>query len=309
MIQTNLEKSLNIILPNTNKALKTVLQESSKSDLQQLTQHKDLNSILNSLLKQSATDSSQDKLLLSLLKNNPTLKNLGNTSSTLKELLHALSLEKPSFTLEKNLTKYIGDIKDISEKNLKNKIENSGLFVENKLKNIGKQTHLKEFFSQDFKLLLHQAEKELSASSSPQKQELLKHIEKLSLQLDYHQLLSHLSNATSLYIPYSWDALENGNITIKNVENEKFFTDINLKLKEYGELRLRLGLFEKNQLNINITIQNEELKSMIKSSLPILKKQLFNAGIIPKSIKFIDEKKSIYETVEFDIAVGFEVKA
>ena len=132
----------------------------------------------------------------------------------------------------------------------------------------------------------------------------------MALQIDYYQLLSHLSNASALYIPYSFDALEDGNIKLKNAKNEKFFCDIQLQLKEYGELKLRLGLFEKNQLSININCESSALKEKLQENIAALKKSLFDAGIHPKEIHFIDETKSPapYETAE-DLQLGFEVKA
>lgn len=291
-----------LVTPNTNKALALVLQDISPQELERLSQGKDLKSILNTLLKQSANDASQDQLLLNLLKNNPTLKDLGNVSTSIKELLQLLKQDKNALPLEKTLITFLSDIKDISEKGLKSKLENSGLFLENKIKN-------SQPFLDDFKAILLKSHQELSNSNVPNKQELLKHMDKLLLQIDYYQLASHLSNATSLYVPYSWEGLEDANMSIKNINGEKFFTDIELRLKKYGELKLRLGLFEKNQLSININTQNQELKNLLQENLPLLKKQLFEAGIIPKEIRFVEEKPSNYDDASQDIAVGFEVKA
>lgn len=302
MINTVSSQTLSIMTPNTNKALELVLKNVSPQELERLSQGKDLNSILNTLLQRSANDASQDQLLLNLLKNNTTLKDLGNVSSSIKDLLQLLKQDKNALPLEKTLTSFLSDIKDISEKGLKSKLENSGIFLENKIKN-------SQPFSDDFKAILLKTHHELSNSNTVNRQEILKHVDKLLLQIDYYQLASHLSNATSLYVPYSWEGLEDGKMSIKNVNTEKFFTDIELRLKEYGELKLRLGLFEKNQLSININAESEELKSLLQENLPILKKQLFDAGITPKDIRFLDEKQSAYDDATQDIALGFEVKA
>ena len=165
--------------------------------------------------------------------------------------------------------------------------------------------------SHDLKSILLKTHEEINASNHPNKQELLKHIDKLSLQIDYNQLVSHLSNATSLYIPYSWEALEDGNISVKKAKDDKFFTDIELQLKEYGSLKLRLGMFESNHLNINITAEDSEFKEILKSNLPTLRKQLHSAGIMTNEIRFLDDLKSVnsYDTNLGELAVGFEVKA
>jgi hypothetical protein len=444
MINATNASSLKIVLQNTNKALDKVLQDLNPKELESISQGKDLKSIINSLLKQSSKDTSQDKVLLNLVKNNPTLKNLPSVQTSLKELIDSLSKEKLSTqetvkpelkqvqtpqekqtqNLLKTLTKFLNQTQDMSKIPVKEKMENSGVFLESKIKNmqtpsqdlkqglqelskalqttqlpstkeinsqiktllkndifqntsseelfnpkqldlksleslskkiqalvdeIGKrvaspvdkaiskedviftkdfkqvlekinllnkpeqllsQNKTKEIFSQDFKAVLLKAHEEVSNSSLPNKTELLKQIDKLTLQIDYHQLVSHLSNASSVYVPYSWDALEDGSISIKNTKNGKYFCDINLELKEYGELHLRLGMFEKNQLSINITTQNSEFKSMLQEGIPQLKKQLFSVGINPKDIRFLgDETFSSYTDISTNLQMGFEVKA
>ena len=153
-------------------------------------------------------------------------------------------------------------------------------------------------------------QEELTNASSPKTQEILKQVDKLLLQIDYHQLSSHLTNGSSLYLPYSWDALEDGNLTLKKGKDEQYFCDIELRLKEYGELKLRLGLFYKNQLSINITTESQRLKENIKERLGELKQGLLSVGVTPLEIRFLEEKKrEFYEGGMQDIALGFEVKA
>ena len=425
MIQINQSaKTLNIILPNTNKALKEVLESASPKELQTLSLGKDLNAIIKGLLEQSKENPKADKILLELAKKNPTLKELGSLTSSAKELVQILKKEDTPLPIQKQLTSFLSDIKDISPKNLQTKVLDSGLFLENKLKNIqapqveikaslqklanllessklpnvkqlgtqikellssdvfksissetlvknikpdisqltgiskqvhtlrdktsqriesqvdrsispkdilfskdvkelvGKLTHLikpenliqqahiKESLSHDFKAILLKAHEDIQNSISPNKQEILKHIDKTLLTIDYQQLVSHLSNATSLFIPYSWDALEEGEISMKSTKDRKFFTDIELQLKEFGSLKLRLGMFEKNQLNININAENPTLKQLLQENIATLKKQLQDAGVVPMSIRFVDEaSQNAYEQTTGNVNAGFEVKA
>ena len=415
MINLVTNKQLNIIVPNTNKALAEVLKGATPKQLESLSQGKDLNSLLNTMLKQSAQEPSQDKTLLTLLKNNPTLKELGNVTSTIKDLHTILKQDKEPLPLEKVLKNFMSDLKDMSEKELKTKLQNSGVFLESKIKNatdpklelkslmqefsktmegtklqnvqqlnsqlkdllssnifskeadikalvdlskkvqvlldkfserlaspldksmskndvlfskestnllekitnlntpdkLQAQTQLKDMFSNDLKAVLLKSKEELNASQHPNKQELLKHMDKLALQIDYYQLSSHLSNSSSLYLPYSWEDLEDGNITLKSTQDDKFFCDIELQLKEHGELKLRLGMFEKNQLNINITAQSKKLKNLIQENMPELKKQLFSVGIRPREIRFLETTNttSPYGESRENFAMGFEVKA
>ena len=425
MVNFNTFKSLNITLANTNKALGEVLKSITPKELESISQGKDLKSIISTLLQQSTTDSSGDKKLLSLLKNSSTFKELGSVQSSIKELLQTLSKEKSPLQSKKQLTNFLDSIKNINEKGLQSKIENSGVFLENKIKNLQSpqiilkntleelsvllqetklpnvkalniqlkellgnelfknisnselltnrktdtnvlaqmsknvqtllerlgerlnstvdktlnpndvlfskesknvleklhllnkpellvtQNSTKEFFSKDLKAVLLQVHEEIQSSSSPNKAELLKQIDKLTLQIDYHQLLSQLSNASSLYIPYSWDMLKDGNITMKSTKEKKFFTDINLTLKEYGALKIRLGLFEKNQLNINITAESKTLKNILKENIAMLKKQLLDVGVTPTSIRFLDENEALssaYTQNSNSLNAGFEAK-
>jgi len=423
MIQSATLKQLSIILPNTNKALSQVLNDLGTKETATLTQSKDLKSIINTLFKESSQNTTQDKALLELVKNNPTLNNLGNVSKDIKELLKLIKTpsqeQKQTQThLEKTLESTLSNVKDIQQSDVKSKIQNSGVFLESTLKNtkpalenlkttltqlsksldttqlpqlkelntqiknilssdffkntntqdiklltnltqeikkpmeciqktldssfekmlspkdtvftkefktvfdkvqllnkpqeLQNATQTKEQLSQDLKATLLKSHEEISNSNNPQKQEILKAIDKLILQIDYHQLVSHLSNASSLYIPYAWDQLEDGNITLKSARNKKFFCDIELQLKDYGELKLRLGMFEQNQLSINIDTKNEEFRTLLKNNIGSLKEQLFSVGIHPQNINFIEEKTTptdIYNEYGKNLDMGFEVKA
>ena len=309
MININAQKSLSITLPTTNKALKNA----SPQELQRLSNGKDIASLLNDLTKGSLQNSeAQNKTLLALLQKTPVFKELGNIAGSIKDLLQTLQKDKNPLPLEKTLRNFLNDIQNMSEKELRAKIKDSGIFLESKMKNLTSATpkEMREMLSSDLKAILLKAKDEIQNATVPNRQEILKQIDKLTLQIDYHQLLSHLSNSTSLYLPYSWDALKEGNIKIKSAKDKKFFTDIELNLKKYGTLQLRLGLFEKNQLNINITTQNEELKSHTQHALTQLKKSLLDVGITPLCIRFLDESPRVdaaYSS-QNDLDMGFEVK-
>jgi len=451
MIQSATLKQLSIILPNTNKALSQVLNDLGTKKTATLTQSKDLKSIINTLFKESAQNTTQDKALLELVKNNPTLKNLGSVSQDVKELLKLIKTpqapdtkqlqqatvpnkNEPSLQIQQNvkqnttqqkhlplvkiLESFLTNVKDIQQSDVKTKIQNSGVFLESTLKNaklplenlkttltqlsksldttqlpqlkelntqiknilssdlfkntntqdiklitkltqeikkpmesiqkildssfdkalspkdtvftkefkivfdkvqllnkpqeLQNATQTKEQLSHDLKATLLKSHEEISKSNHPQKQEVLKAIDKLTLQIDYHQLVSHLSNSSSLYIPYAWEQLEDGNITLKSAKNKKFFCDIELQLKDYGELKLRLGMFEQNQLSINIDTKNEEFRTLLKQNIGSLKEQLFSVGIHPQNINFIEEKTTptdAYNAYGKNLEMGFEVKA
>ena len=291
---------LKLLVPNTNRALQEVLKSATQEQLQGLTGgSKTLGDILHSLFSDTLQNNTQEKNLLDLLKNNPTLKNLTNTQTTLKALIKEL----PTNTqLSTTLKQFTHNIHTINGKDLHTKLQNSGVFLENKLKN---DTALQN----DLKAVLLTAHKEISDTSSmPNKVEILKHIDKLLLQIDYFQLSSSLSNAPTLFIPYSWEQLKEGSITIRKKKKNHHICDIELTLEEYGEIMLRLGLFENTQLYITITTHSTTLKEMILTHIDLLKTQLKTVGLTPKDISFTTPNtQHSYTTAQKNISCGFEV--
>ena len=176
------------------------------------------------------------------------------------------------------------------------------------------QNNIKEMTTNDLKAVLLQASDEITKSNHPNQVEISKQIDKLSLQIDNYQLLSHLSNGTSLYLPFSWDMMEEGNIEIKKSDDDKFYCDIYLKLKEFGEVNLKLTLYEKNQLNLHIYSDNQEFKSLIQDNIPMLRSALIDSQITPREIRVYEPKTSKVSTSPYQqqdkgIYMGFEVKA
>ncbi len=540
MLSIATDKKLSILLPNTNKALAKVLKSATLDELSSITQNKDLKSVLNSLLKDSSLNSSADKALLSLVKNNPTLKEIANIKEPMKELINTLKSEKPLENIAKDIQKFLPNIKEIQTTNIKSTLQNSGVFLESKLKDIqnpqvklsdtlntltkliqksdlpkapiiqntiddilksptfkeiakelvkesskaqesvvksvqrlvkdlsaeiknanpittlafdkkiqklesllepkiitdtkiqlteknqlpvqtktpelklpeivqaikdvnttlqtsftnnskssmdsltkileliktmkdtspnakvaigqiiqkdiplkidkiltdikteikrmdivfSKETrnilkelsllnapqklstteNIKEIISNDLKVVLHKAGEEIAKLNPSQNlNDALKQIDKLNLAIDYHQLVSHLSNSSSLYLPVTWDEMQEGSISIKKTKEDKFYCDIELSLKEYKELRVRLSLYDKNQLNIHISSDSSKLKQIMGESMSELRNALIGSNIQPRDIRFSSYTKasqgSHYNDVSKDVNMGFEVKA
>ncbi|WP_245541269.1 flagellar hook-length control protein FliK [Sulfurimonas hongkongensis] len=411
-----------------------MIKNATPKELEALSSAKDLKSVLNSLLKQSAQSSASDKTLLQLLKQNPTLKNLGNVSSTIKDLLTSIKSDKKPLPIQKVLKGFLVDIKNLNEKDVKAKLANSGVFLESRLKNaqnpqlelkntliklqalvdkssvyevksltkhiqtlldtpilknatnqallqpqtdnkqllaflsrgvlkilqtlesnikeadaklvdpklagakktdilfskeisseitklnsldaplkLQTQQNVKEIIANDLKSLLLQTREEVVKSNSPNQTEILKNIDKLALQIDYYQLVSHLSNSSSLYLPFSWQELKDGQIELKKDIDDKFYCDISLNLINYGELNLKLVLYDENQLNIKILSDNAKLKELIKENIPSLRSALISSNITPREIRIQDATKktptSVYEATTQSINIGFEIKA
>ena len=173
---------------------------------------------------------------------------------------------------------------------------------------------LQETLQKDIKALLLGLEKELNTNPTTNATELLKSVDKLLVQVDYFQLLSHLSNASHLYLPYTWDGLENGQFSFKHKKDGSSYCEIDLELKEYGKLNMMLQLFENNQLNMTIYTQSKDLKEIFKTNIKSLKEALVSVNVMPRNISLYELNKDKnkqhkgYGDKEALKELGFEVK-
>ena len=174
------------------------------------------------------------------------------------------------------------------------------------------ETFLKESLSNDLKSNLLALSEELQHSADPAASKVLEQVDKLLVQIDYHQLISHLSSSNSIYFPFAWDQLEEGSLAFKKTPDKKFYCEINLKLKEYGELDLMMALYEGNQIEIQAHTEKGELKTLIHENLATLRSQLIDAGLTPRSLRILERKEiktplnDLYRTSEGS-DLGFEV--
>jgi flagellar hook-length control protein FliK len=107
--------------------------------------------------------------------------------------------------------------------------------------------------------------------------------------------------------------MQDGEISIKHSKDDRFYCDIDLKLKDYGELNLRLTLYDKNQLNIYIKSDSDEFKQIIKEAIPELRRALVDVQITPRDIRVLSkskeiDSKSVYDEIARDLDIGFEVR-
>jgi hypothetical protein len=166
----------------------------------------------------------------------------------------------------------------------------------------------------DLKSNLLSLHEELTQSNDPNAPKLLEQTDKLLTQIDYHQLTSYLSASNSIYFPFAWDQLEEGSIAFKKTAGKKFYCEINLRLKEYGELNLMMGLYEGNQLELQAHTEKTELKTLIHENIASLRSLLIDAGLTPRAIRVFEMKETssplneTYMTEESGSDLGFEVK-
>lgn len=173
---------------------------------------------------------------------------------------------------------------------------------------------LPQILADDIKSSLMTLREELHASDASNAQKQLEQIDKLLLQIDYHQLQSHLTNATSLYFPFAWELLEKGSLSFKKKDQTKSFCSVNLTFKEYGELVILMSLYDSQQLEIHFHTEKPSLNALIKEYLAELRELLSQIGFHLKVIRVHEENESqkhlqeIYGEDESQPHGGFEVK-
>jgi hypothetical protein len=488
MINLNTDARLNIILPNTNKALAEAIKNATPEQLSQLKEGKDVKSLLTSIFQDKITSTKSDTVLLDILKNSTAFKNMGSLTDNLQSLLKELKTSPELSPKTAALETFLKNTTTMDGTTLKNQIANSGIFMESKfatalqkipdltqtleqlrtiltkspqneakllqnqissllenpilstasqdlksaisltntlnkvtenlhtllsksdplyskevsvlaqkldqfsaaqeikttlsqlygtllsskaidtntlldsieklLKNLKDapteelktftqqlksainegnttkelsqvikkldeftnpkalviETSLKESMKNDLKSNLLSLHEELTQSNDPNTPKLLEQTDKLLTQIDYHQITSYLSASNSIYIPFAWDQLEEGSMAFKKNTDKKFYCEINLRLKEYGELNLMMALYDGNQLEIQAHTEKPELKTLIHDNIGTLRSLLIDAGLTPRAIRVFEMRETvsplndIYGTDTNGSDLGFEVK-
>jgi len=219
---------------------------------------------------------------------NTNLSTFSNTFSTnlntlllsLKENIVNLTPNQENLNLQNSVLKTIDKIETI----IKDSIVNPNI-LKNESANV----------SNDMKSILLQMQDELSSKTDTKSLDVLKQVDRLLTQIDYQQLTSLTSNSNYVYLPFFWDMLENGTIDMKKTQEDKFYCQINLTLKDFGKVDLMLGLYDKNKLDLTIYAQREHFKIALRDNLQKLKQSLNNVDLIPVNIKLLDMQEEINE--------------
>ncbi|MDD2895935.1 MAG: flagellar hook-length control protein FliK [Aliarcobacter sp.] len=242
-------------------------------------QNKNIMPLLENLLKADNLFAKNENLSTLLTQNNVTTFTssfASNLNPLLTELKQSLeSLNPNEHNLQNHVTKLVEKIetiiKELSDPNFQ-KNEN---------------TNIKD----DMKSVLLKMQDELSSKTDAKSQELSKQVDKLITQIDYQQLLTLSSNSNSVYLPFLWDMLEDGNISMKKTEEEKFYCQINLTLKDFGKVDLMLALYDKNKLDLTVYAQRDHFKTALRDNMQQLKIALNSVDLIPVNIKLLDLKE------------------
>ena len=274
--------SANNIKSLINNQVKELLNQ-IKQDLtqnQNIIQNKNILTLIDKLISLPDLFSKSEAILNSV--QNSNISNFSNNFATnLNPLLTALkeslqAINPKNIEIQNQINSLIKKVENIIQEYTNNQLDNPK--DNQKLDN-------------DFKSILLKMQDEVAQKTDIKSQDSLKTINNLLTQIDMQQLTSLVSNSNFVYIPFFWEMLEDGTVEIKEKEEDKFFCQIKLTLKDFGKIDLMLSMYDENKLDMTIYAQREHFKVTLRDNLQKLKLALNEANIIPMNVKLLDMKE------------------
>ena len=263
-----------------HKELKAIL-ESLKNDLKMLNNIGDeagLIKAFNEVSDVSKEGSLQDKL-----------------QSAARRLAHSLSLADPEASTAKS---------DLAEsKALLKQLK----LATNDINNITtkSQSEISKVLNQDVKSTL------LNISEKSQNPQTVNAANKMISQIEMHQMVSSLQGGIQTYMPYIWDGVEGGNVAFKQGKKDKFYAQIDLNFKKFGQINVMVGLVDKRYIDLSVATQTNEFKELILGNSSELKQAISKLGLIVSNfnIKTLPKVKLNDRFKNFGgLDVGFDKK-
>ena len=305
----NLKETLSSLQNLQSKDILTAQVKENPNTLLQNIQIKDsINVQTKDLLLQIKADilqnpTLQNRNILPMIDNLLKMPDLFTKAENLQNLTSTNNLSTFSNNFMSNLSPLLTTLKENLESlnpnnsNLQNHLTKLVDKVEHLIQDLVNNPKGEVKVAEDMKTVLLKMQDELATKTDVKSQDLAKQVDKLLTQIDYHQLASLTSNANNVYLPFLWEMLEDGNISMKKTEEEKFYCQINLTLKDFGKVDLMLALYDKNKLDLTIYAQREHFKIALRDNMQQLKVALNSVDLIPVNIKLLDlkEEKGIVE--------------
>ena len=305
----NLKETLSSLQNLQSKDILTAQVKENPNTLLQNIQIKDsINVQTKDLLLQIKADilqnpTLQNRNILPMIDNLLKMPDLFAKAENLQNLTSTNNLSTFSNNFMSNLSPLLTTLKENleslnpSNSNLQNHLTKLVDKVEHLIQDLVNNPKGEVKVAEDMKTVLLKMQDELATKTDVKSQDLAKQVDKLLTQIDYHQLASLTSNANNVYLPFLWEMLEDGNISMKKTEEEKFYCQINLTLKDFGKVDLMLALYDKNKLDLTIYAQREHFKIALRDNMQQLKVALNSVDLIPVNIKLLDlkEEKGIVE--------------
>ena len=258
-------------------------------------QTKDLLTQIKNELVQNPSIASKNTL--TLIDNLLKMYNLFVKGENIQNILNQNNISTFSNNFSSNLSPLLTNLKESLETlnpnissvqtHISKLVEN----VENLIKDLANPKAQSSNISDDMKSILLQIQDEVSSKTDTKSQDLARQVDKLLTQIDYHQLASITSNSNNVYLPFFWEMLDEGNISMKKTDEDKFYCQINLTLKDFGKVDLMLAMYDKNKIDLTIYAQREHFKTAIRDNMQSLKVALNSVDLIPVNIKLLDLKE------------------
>ena len=269
-----------VAFSSNHKELKAIL-ESLKNDLKMLNNIGDeagLVKAFNEVSDVSKEGSLQDKL-----------------QSAARRLAHSLSLADPEASTAKS---------DLAEsKALLKQLK----LATNDINNITTKSgsEISKVLNQDVKSTL------LNISEKSQNAQSVNAANKMISQIEMHQMVSSLQGGIQTYMPYIWDGVEGGNVAFKQGKKDKFYAQIDLNFKKFGQINVMVGLVDKRYIDLSVATQTNEFKELILGNSSELKQAISKLGLIVSNfnIKTLPKVKLNDRFKNFGgLDVGFDKK-
>ena len=269
-----------VAFSSNHKELKLVL-DSLKNDLKMLNNIGDETGLVkafNEVSDISKEGSLQDKL-----------------QSAARRLAHSLSLADPEASTAKS---------DLAEsKALLKQLK----LANNDINNITtkSQSEISKVLNQDVKSTL------LNISEKSQNAQTVNAANKMISQIEMHQMVSSLQGGIQTYMPYIWDGVEGGNVAFKQGKKDKFYAQIDLNFKKFGQINVMVGLVDKRYIDLSVATQTNEFKELILGNSSELKQAISKLGLIVSNfnIKTLPKVKLNDRFKNFGgLDVGFDKK-
>lgn len=269
-----------VAFSSNHKELKAIL-ENLKNDLKMLNNIGDeagLVKAFNEVSDVSKEGSLQDKL-----------------QSAARRLAHSLSLADPDASTAKS---------ELSEsKALLKQLK----LATNDINNITTKSgsEISKVLNQDVKSTL------LNISEKSQNAQTVNAANKMISQIEMHQMVSSLQGGIQTYMPYIWDGVEGGNVAFKQGKKDKFYAQIDLNFKKFGQINVMVGLVDKRYIDLSVATQTNEFKELILGNSSELKQAISKLGLIVSNfnIKTLPKVKLNDRFKNFGgLDVGFDKK-
>jgi hypothetical protein len=139
-------------------------------------------------------------------------------------------------------------------------------------------------------------------------------IDKVQSQIEFFQLTSLAQGMPQMPLSFLQDDIEDVDIKFNKTQEDGYSCQLNLNLKQYGELRVLLTTDKNKNLSVNMGVVNIELKTMMQKTLQDLRMKLSSTGLVLQNLNIFDiqldnkNNNNLY-TQSQNISFGVDIQA